>query len=176
MLLRTGQVGASANEVAFELLSELGGLAGLLGATPQLLLRRGLGPAKAATLLAAAEIGRRLAPLRAAGARAAHPARRGGALSGGALPAARPGGDGSALPGRPQPAAGRARDVPRHAAAHGGRAAGGAQGVPAARGGRVRRLPHPSERRSVAEPGGPRSSPAGWSRRRRWWGCGWSIT
>jgi DNA repair protein RadC len=60
VLLRTGQVGASANEVAFELLGELGGLAGLLGATPQVLLRRGLGPAKAATLLAAAEIGRRL--------------------------------------------------------------------------------------------------------------------
>jgi DNA repair protein RadC len=60
VLLRTGRVGISASEAAFELLRELGGLAGLLGATPQLLKRRGLGPAKAASLLAAVEIGRRL--------------------------------------------------------------------------------------------------------------------
>lgn len=61
VLLRTGSLGASALEIARELLYENGGLAGLLGATPQTLRRRGLGPAKAASLLAALEIARRLA-------------------------------------------------------------------------------------------------------------------
>jgi DNA repair protein RadC len=44
-----------------DLLRESGGLAGLLTATPHSLRRGGIGPAKAATLLAAVEIGRRLA-------------------------------------------------------------------------------------------------------------------
>lgn len=61
VLLRTGSLGASALELARELLYENGGLTGLLGATPQTLRRKGLGPAKAASLLAALEIARRLA-------------------------------------------------------------------------------------------------------------------
>lgn len=61
VLLRTGRAGTSAVRLAMELLRENGGLAGLLGASPPLLRRKGLGPAKAAGLLAAVEIGRRLA-------------------------------------------------------------------------------------------------------------------
>jgi DNA repair protein RadC len=61
VLLRTGHVGSSAVEVAMELLNENGGLPGLLGATAMSLQRRGIGPAKAAGLLAALEIARRLA-------------------------------------------------------------------------------------------------------------------
>jgi DNA repair protein RadC len=61
VLLRTGHIGASAVEVAMQLLNENGGLPGLLGATPLSLQRRGIGPAKAAGLLAALEIARRLA-------------------------------------------------------------------------------------------------------------------
>ena len=47
--------------MARELLRDNGGLAGLLSATPASLRRRGIGPAKAAGLLAALEIARRLA-------------------------------------------------------------------------------------------------------------------
>jgi DNA repair protein RadC len=61
VLLRTGRVGSSAVQMAIELLRESGGLSGLLGAVSLSLRRRGLGPAKAASLLAAIEIGRRLA-------------------------------------------------------------------------------------------------------------------
>ncbi|HVR95077.1 MAG TPA: DNA repair protein RadC [Thermoanaerobaculia bacterium] len=61
VMLRTGRVGVSAIQMALELLRESGGLSGLLGATPLMLRRSGLGPAKAASLLAAIEIGRRLA-------------------------------------------------------------------------------------------------------------------
>lgn len=61
VLLRTGTVGASAVRLAREILTELGGLPGLLAATPVTLRRQGVGLAKAASLLAAAEIGRRLA-------------------------------------------------------------------------------------------------------------------
>jgi len=61
VLLRTGHVGSSVVEVAMELLDENGGLPGLLGATPQSLRRPGIGPAKAAVLLAALEVARRLA-------------------------------------------------------------------------------------------------------------------
>ena len=61
MLLRTGRRGVSAIQMAMDLLRENGGLAGLLTATPHSLRRTGLGPAKAAALLAAVEIGRRLA-------------------------------------------------------------------------------------------------------------------
>lgn len=60
VLLRTGKVGIPATQLAFDLLHELGGLPGLLGATPQLLQSCGVGPAKAASVLAAVEIGRRL--------------------------------------------------------------------------------------------------------------------
>ncbi|MFL6194872.1 MAG: DNA repair protein RadC [Thermoanaerobaculia bacterium] len=61
VLLRTGRAGASALQIAMEVLRENGGLSGLLTATPHSLRRNGLGPAKAATLLAAVEVGRRLA-------------------------------------------------------------------------------------------------------------------
>lgn len=61
MLLRTGRPGASAIDVAREVLAATGGIAGLASGAAPALLRRGLGQAKAAALLAAAEIGRRLA-------------------------------------------------------------------------------------------------------------------
>ncbi|HEX2252107.1 MAG TPA: DNA repair protein RadC [Thermoanaerobaculia bacterium] len=61
VLLRTGIAGLSALRLATDLLVERGGLVGLLDTCPKDLERRGLGPAKAATLLAAVEIGRRLA-------------------------------------------------------------------------------------------------------------------
>jgi len=61
ILLRIGSVGSSAVETAMDLLNASGGLPGLLGATPQSLRRKGIGPAKSATLLAALEIARRLA-------------------------------------------------------------------------------------------------------------------
>src|SRR5258708_37671002 len=61
VLLRTGRVGVSAIQLAMDLLLQNGGLGGLLTATPHSLRRTGIGPAKAAALLAAVEIGRRLA-------------------------------------------------------------------------------------------------------------------
>lgn len=61
VLLRTGRVGASAVQMATELLQETGGLSGLVALSPQMLRRRGLGPAKAATLLASLEIASRVA-------------------------------------------------------------------------------------------------------------------
>jgi DNA repair protein RadC len=61
VLLRTGCRGTSAITLATELLLSAGGLTGLLGADPRSLRRPGLGGAKAASLLAAVEIGRRLA-------------------------------------------------------------------------------------------------------------------
>lgn len=61
VLLGAGYEGISALGMADALLRDNGGLAGLLGATPKTLKRRGLGDAKAAALLAAVEVGRRLA-------------------------------------------------------------------------------------------------------------------
>ncbi|MEO8502537.1 MAG: DNA repair protein RadC [Acidobacteriota bacterium] len=61
VLLRTGRIGVSALELGRELLRESGGLEGLLGIRPEALRRRGLGEAKSAALLAAVEVGRRLA-------------------------------------------------------------------------------------------------------------------
>jgi DNA repair protein RadC len=61
VLLSTGRKGVSAVQMATELLQETAGLAGLIALTPQMLRRKGLGPAKAATLLAALEIAGRLA-------------------------------------------------------------------------------------------------------------------
>lgn len=61
VLLRTGRPGLTVLEMAWELLEESGGLLGLVGARPGDLMRYGLGPAKAAGVLAAVEIGRRLA-------------------------------------------------------------------------------------------------------------------
>lgn len=61
VLLRTGVRGISAVQMARELLQETGGLSGLVALTFQSLRRNGLGPAKAATLLAALEIASRVA-------------------------------------------------------------------------------------------------------------------
>ncbi|HLF56641.1 MAG TPA: DNA repair protein RadC [Thermoanaerobaculia bacterium] len=61
VLLRTGRRGASAIEMARELLDAVGGLAGLATAQQASLARRGLGAAKSAGLVAAIEVGRRLA-------------------------------------------------------------------------------------------------------------------
>ncbi|HYN21731.1 MAG TPA: DNA repair protein RadC [Thermoanaerobaculia bacterium] len=61
VLLRTGRKGVSAIQMATELLQETGGIAGLVSLTPQTLRRKGLGPAKIASLLAALEIASRLA-------------------------------------------------------------------------------------------------------------------
>jgi DNA repair protein RadC len=64
VLLRTGRQGQSAVEMAKELLEERGGLAGLLATPRSALRRKGLADAKLATLLAAFELGRRLARCR----------------------------------------------------------------------------------------------------------------
>ncbi|MCZ6507475.1 MAG: DNA repair protein RadC [Acidobacteria bacterium] len=64
ILIRTGRRGHSAVDLGRDLLAQCGGLVGLLGVVPQSLLRSGLGPAKAASLLAAVEVGRRLARAR----------------------------------------------------------------------------------------------------------------
>jgi DNA repair protein RadC len=61
VLLRTGTKGISALQMATELIQETGGLSGLVSLTPNLLRRNGLGPAKAAALLAALEIAGRIA-------------------------------------------------------------------------------------------------------------------
>jgi DNA repair protein RadC len=61
LLLRTGSRGTSVVDMARRLLNEWGGLGGLLGVTPEALRTDGLGPAKSAAVLAAIEIGRRLA-------------------------------------------------------------------------------------------------------------------
>ncbi|HXT50063.1 MAG TPA: DNA repair protein RadC, partial [Thermoanaerobaculia bacterium] len=61
VLLRTGVTGTSALDLARELLSVAGGLAGLAALDGGALQRRGLGNAKAATLLAALELARRVA-------------------------------------------------------------------------------------------------------------------
>jgi DNA repair protein RadC len=62
VLLRTGRRGASALDVARELLATTGGLPGLAAVARRgHLERRGLGPVKEATLIAAVELARRLA-------------------------------------------------------------------------------------------------------------------
>ena len=61
LLLRSGHPGCSAVQMAATLLREHGGLSGLVGARVSGLRRFGLGDAKAAALLAAVEVGRRLA-------------------------------------------------------------------------------------------------------------------
>src|SRR5262249_32964481 len=61
LLLRTGLPGESVLDRARRILAEKGGLAGLSGASPQeLSAERGTGPARAATIVAAVEIARRL--------------------------------------------------------------------------------------------------------------------
>lgn len=60
VLLRTGTAGTSALRLAHEVMEDRGGLRGLLDTQPQHLKRFGLGPAKAAAVLAAVEVGRRI--------------------------------------------------------------------------------------------------------------------
>ena len=66
VLLRTGRPGQSVLDLARELLHSSHGLNGLLGAGPLVLKRAGLGPAKAATVLAAVELARRFTKARMA--------------------------------------------------------------------------------------------------------------
>jgi DNA repair protein RadC len=61
VLLRTGRPGASAIDLARDLLRQAGGLAALAALPPARMAARGLGGAKAASVAAAVEIGRRLA-------------------------------------------------------------------------------------------------------------------
>lgn len=61
VLLRVGRRGQSAIEMAKEILGQSGGLVGLLHCRAEHLRRRGLGAAKAATVLAAIELARRMA-------------------------------------------------------------------------------------------------------------------
>lgn len=61
LLLRTGGLRKGVMEIAREVVRERGGLVGLLDSRKEDLVREGLGEAKAATILAAVEIGRRLA-------------------------------------------------------------------------------------------------------------------
>lgn len=63
LVLRNGTVGISALDLADELLAEFGSLAGLAAARPEELARRpGVGPAKAAALVAALQLARKLEP------------------------------------------------------------------------------------------------------------------
>ncbi len=64
VLFRTGRPGASALESARDLLRQIGGLIGLMNADDSLQFLRGVGQGKASTLLAAVELGRRLAKAR----------------------------------------------------------------------------------------------------------------
>jgi DNA repair protein RadC len=65
LLLRTGGRGADALSLSRALLARFGGLPGILGAAEcELRVAPGMGPAKTASLLAALEIGRRLATRR----------------------------------------------------------------------------------------------------------------
>ena len=61
ILLRNGCRGSTAKGIARELLAEFGGLVGLSDCEPAYLHRHGIGGAKAATLVAAFEISRRVA-------------------------------------------------------------------------------------------------------------------
>jgi DNA repair protein RadC len=61
ILLGSGRPRASAIDVAREVLRGCGGIAGLVGRSPEALRCRGIGEAKSATLVAAVELGRRMA-------------------------------------------------------------------------------------------------------------------
>jgi DNA repair protein RadC len=64
VLFRTGHPGSSALDSAQDLLRQIGGLIGLMNADESVQLLRGVGRGKASTLLAAVELGRRLAKAR----------------------------------------------------------------------------------------------------------------
>ncbi len=61
ILLRNGSPGTTAGDLARDLLSKYGNLTGLSNLNRGFLQRRGIGEAKAATIIAAFEIGRRIA-------------------------------------------------------------------------------------------------------------------
>ena len=61
LLLRCGREGVSAIELARELLTRMRGLCGLVGREAAALWQPGIGPGKSALLLAAVEVGRRIA-------------------------------------------------------------------------------------------------------------------
>ncbi len=61
VLLRSGYPGVSVLSIAREMLDDCGGLAGLIGLDKKEILRTGVGEAKTAMLMAAVEMGRRLA-------------------------------------------------------------------------------------------------------------------
>jgi DNA repair protein RadC len=64
ILFRTGHPGSSALDSAQDLLRQIGGLIGLMNADESVQMLRGVGRGKASTLLAAVELGRRLAKAR----------------------------------------------------------------------------------------------------------------
>jgi DNA repair protein RadC len=64
VLFRTGHPGSSALDSAQDLLRQIGGLIGLMNADESVQMLRGVGQGKASTLLAAVELGRRLAKAR----------------------------------------------------------------------------------------------------------------
>ncbi len=64
ILLRNGCPGSTARELARELLADYGNLVGLANVEPSYLKRHGIGEAKAATIVAAFEIARRVAKAR----------------------------------------------------------------------------------------------------------------
>lgn len=61
VLLRSGYPGVSVLSIARQLLDDCGGLSGLIGVDKKRIVRAGVGEAKAAMLMAAVEMGRRLA-------------------------------------------------------------------------------------------------------------------
>lgn len=61
LVLRTGRPGHSVLDLARELLHDAGGLSGLAMVLPVALIHKQLGPARASAILAAVEIGKRLA-------------------------------------------------------------------------------------------------------------------
>ncbi len=61
LVLGSGSRGVCPLELARAVLEERGGLFGLVGVSPEVLRRRGMGEAKAASLLASVELARRLA-------------------------------------------------------------------------------------------------------------------
>ena len=61
ILLRTGHRGCSVLDLARQILSDRGGLVGFIQSSVETLSQKGIGPAKTATILAAVEMGRRMA-------------------------------------------------------------------------------------------------------------------
>ena len=102
VLLRTGRGGASAIQMAMDVLRENGGLPGLLTATPHSLRRNGLGrPRRRRSSPPSSSVA--ASPASSSWTASRSPPRGRGALSRPPLPHLRPGGDGRALPRSPRP-------------------------------------------------------------------------